>query len=110
VPPDLLTLTNSCVKLRMTQQPHLESLQPPGELDSHSSVHTHTHTHSHTHTHTHTHTQTHTHTLTHTHTHTHHRHCYQTQYCKIKYTHILIDSIRHIDKYTNTHIYDVLVL
>ncbi|KAL2079805.1 hypothetical protein ACEWY4_025549 [Coilia grayii] len=27
VPPDLLTLTNSCVKLRMTQQPHLESLQ-----------------------------------------------------------------------------------
>ncbi|XP_041926440.1 breakpoint cluster region protein isoform X2 [Alosa sapidissima] len=26
VPPDLLTLTNSCVKLRMTQQPHLESL------------------------------------------------------------------------------------
>ncbi|XP_031441073.1 active breakpoint cluster region-related protein isoform X2 [Clupea harengus] len=29
VPPDLLTLTNSCVKLRMTQQPHLESLQPP---------------------------------------------------------------------------------
>ncbi|XP_062371732.1 active breakpoint cluster region-related protein isoform X2 [Sardina pilchardus] len=28
VPPDLLTLTNSCVKLRMTQQPHLESLQP----------------------------------------------------------------------------------
>ncbi|XP_010904262.1 breakpoint cluster region protein isoform X2 [Esox lucius] len=30
VPPDLLTLTNSCVKLRMTQQPPLQSLQPEG--------------------------------------------------------------------------------
>ncbi|KAJ8008322.1 hypothetical protein DPEC_G00103630 [Dallia pectoralis] len=28
VPPDLLTLTNSCVKLRMTQQPPLQSLLP----------------------------------------------------------------------------------
>ncbi|XP_063043311.1 active breakpoint cluster region-related protein [Engraulis encrasicolus] len=30
VPPDLLTLTNSCVKLRMTQQPNLQSLLPGG--------------------------------------------------------------------------------
>ncbi|KAG7464631.1 hypothetical protein MATL_G00167630 [Megalops atlanticus] len=28
IPPDLLTLTNSCVKLRMTQHPHLQSLLP----------------------------------------------------------------------------------
>ncbi|XP_028853634.1 breakpoint cluster region protein isoform X2 [Denticeps clupeoides] len=28
VPTDLLTLTNSCMKLRMTQNPHLHSLQP----------------------------------------------------------------------------------
>ncbi|KAL0970286.1 hypothetical protein UPYG_G00239870 [Umbra pygmaea] len=31
VPPDVLTLTNSCVKLRMTQQPPLQSLLPDGD-------------------------------------------------------------------------------
>ncbi|KAG5852049.1 active breakpoint cluster region-related protein [Anguilla anguilla] len=31
VPPDLLTLTSSCAKLRMTQNPHLQSLVPARE-------------------------------------------------------------------------------
>ncbi|KAJ8338183.1 hypothetical protein SKAU_G00371490 [Synaphobranchus kaupii] len=31
VPPDLLTLTSSCAKLRMTQHPHLQSLVPDCE-------------------------------------------------------------------------------
>ncbi|KAM9406978.1 active breakpoint cluster region-related protein-like isoform 1-T1 [Salvelinus alpinus] len=34
VPPDLLTLTSSCVKLRMTQQPPLHSILPQSEEES----------------------------------------------------------------------------
>ncbi|CAB1351663.1 unnamed protein product, partial [Coregonus sp. 'balchen'] len=34
VPPDLLTLTSSCVKLRMTQQPPVHSILPEGEEES----------------------------------------------------------------------------